>query len=84
MTEKSIFVYKLFCHQIFENLIFYAKTGNSQKKITLSVSATSSNNGAPVKPPFFENLVGGSVRTNNLALYQEWICSKKIGQYEEI
>ena len=64
MTEKKIFVYKLFLSlNISDFSLFLGKNCNPPgKKVTPSFSATPSKNWDPVNPPppFLENLVRGS------------------------
>ena len=62
MTEKNIVVYKLFCHQIFQILIYlFFKIATPLKKVTSSVPATPLSKLRTCQaPPLFENLVGGT------------------------
>ena len=63
MTEKNIVVYKLFCHQIFQILIYlFFKIATPLKKVTSSFPATplSKLRTCQAPPPVFENLVGGT------------------------
>ena len=53
MTEKNIFLYKLFVSlNISISDFFYAKTGAPMKKVSLSFPLTLSKNGDPVKSLF--------------------------------
>ena len=62
MTEKNIFAYKLFLLLNISdfNLFFMWQLQPPLKKVTLSFPATPSKSWGPIKPPFFENLIGGS------------------------
>ena len=56
MTEKNIFAYKLFLSlNISDFNYFYVKIATPPLK-----KVTPSKSWGPVKPPLFENLVGGS------------------------
>ena len=62
MTKKSIFVYHLFLSLNIPDfsLFFYKNCNPPLKKVTPSFPLPPSKNYSPVRPPLFENLVGGS------------------------
>ena len=62
MTEKKISVFKLFFVIKYFRFyfIFYVKIATPWKKLSTSFSPTPSKSWGPIKPPFFEDLVGGS------------------------
>ena len=61
MTEKNIFVYKLFLSVNISDFTFFVKIETPLKKVTPSFLATPSQSWGPFKPPppIFENLVQG-------------------------
>ena len=62
MIDKNIFVYKLFCHQIFQIwFYFFVKIATPHwKKLSPSFPATPLSKLRSCQAPLFENLVGGS------------------------
>ena len=60
MTQKNIFVYKLFLSLNFSNFTYFLyKNSNPWKNLPPSFPETPFKNWDPVKPQLFENLVGG-------------------------
>ena len=79
MAEENIFAYKLFCHKLFQILIYlkYVKIATPLKKVTPppppSFPATCSKLRSS-QAPYFENLVGGSTHpTPFQILHSIWI-----------